>query len=71
MSAIYSENGTHRQNILNAERTRQAAVVAGATQASVNAAELAFYRSCLSSAIANNCGATDFIMALKALGVNA
>jgi len=71
MSAIYSENSTHRQNIHNAERTRQAAVVAGASQATVMAAEITFYRSCLSSAITNNCGATDFIMALWALGVKA
>jgi hypothetical protein len=71
MSSIYSENSTHRQNILNAERTRQASITPTSTQAQVTAVEISFYRSCLNSAIANNCGATDFIMALWSLGVKA
>jgi hypothetical protein len=48
---------------------RQAAVAAASTQAAVTSAEIVFYRSVLSSAISNSCGATDFIMALWALGV--
>jgi hypothetical protein len=69
MSAIYSENSTHRTNLINAERIRQAAVVAGASQATVMAAEITYYRSCLSSAIANNCNPGEFVEALWALGV--
>jgi hypothetical protein len=69
MSAIYSENSTHRTNLINAERTRQASITASSTQASVTSAEITFYRSCLSSAIANNCNPGEFVEALWALGV--
>jgi hypothetical protein len=70
MSVIYSENSTHRTNIANAERARQAAVVPGASQSAVTAAELSFYRTVLTSALQNNCDASTFTTALKALGVN-
>jgi hypothetical protein len=64
-----SGNATHDATIVSAESTRQAAVnVAGATQATVNTATIAFYRSAVSSAVANGLDAGPFIHALRNLG---
>jgi hypothetical protein len=65
MSVIYSENATHRANLLKAEQTRQAAAVSGATQATLAAADIAYYRACIASAITNGCGTEPFVSALK------
>jgi hypothetical protein len=71
MTVIYSEHSGHRANLINAERTLQAFLgAASLTQAQANTAYIAFYRSALSSAIANNCNPGEFVEALKALGVN-
>jgi hypothetical protein len=70
MSVIASENSTHRATVLAAELTRQNALqAAGATTASIKAAEIAFYRTCRASAIANGLSPHQFIMALDELGV--
>jgi hypothetical protein len=70
MSIVYSENSTHRQNLLNAENTRTAAYVAAAgNQASIKAADIAYARSALSSAKANNCGVSQWQDMLRELGV--
>lgn len=42
--------------------------VAGATQAAVKTAEIAFYRTCLKSAISNGCGLEPFMQPLKSRG---
>jgi hypothetical protein len=68
MSATYSENTTHRANILAAEMTRQVAVAGAANQAAVRTAEIAFYRTCRTSAIANSCSPAQWISALQELG---
>jgi hypothetical protein len=70
MSVIATENATHRATVLAAEVTRQAALqAAGATTASIRAAEIAFYRSCRSSAIKLGLSPHQFIEALYELGV--
>jgi hypothetical protein len=68
MSVVYSENATHRANLLAAEQTKQAAIAAAAGSASaIRTAEIAFYQSCRSSAISNNCGYSQFVSALEEL----
>jgi hypothetical protein len=57
MSTIASGKSAHDTAVAVAEGVRQAAVVPGATQATVRAAEIAFYKSVLTSALANNNGA--------------
>ena len=69
MSVIYSENATHRANCLASEVTRQAALqAAGATTASIKAAEIAHYRTCLSSARTTGVSGHQFSQALYELG---
>jgi len=67
MSIVTTENRTHNANILAAEMTRQVAVANAANQAAVILAEIAHYRTCLKSAIANGCGQEPFIAALRTL----
>lgn len=64
---IRSGNSTHDATCLTAEGTRQTAA-ASATQAAVNTAEIAFYRSVRASALANGCGVEASVSALRALG---
>jgi len=69
MSVIQTDHAVHRATCLTAEVTRQAAVQAtGATTASIKAAEIAFYRTCRSSAITNGLSPHQFIEALFELG---
>jgi len=69
MSVIHSENATHRAAMLAAEVVRQAAVqAAGATTASIKAAEITFYRTCRASALSNGCSPHQFTEALFELG---
>jgi hypothetical protein len=68
MSIIHSDNATHRANLLSYEAARQAAYAADSSAAAIKAAELAFYRSARSSAIANNCSPSQFTVALVQLG---
>jgi hypothetical protein len=69
MSSIYSENSTHRTNLANAERTRQAGITPTSTQAQIMSVEIAYYRSCLNSAIANNCNPGEFVEAARREGI--
>ena len=70
MSVVYSENVTHRTNLLAAEAVRQAAVAAaGSSQSAIHTAELTFARSCLTSALATSCSAAQWTTMLKELGV--
>jgi hypothetical protein len=69
MSAIYNENAAHRAAILAAESTRQSAVSVATTQSAIRTAEIAYARSCLKSALANNCDASNWTMLLLSLGV--
>jgi hypothetical protein len=64
----YSENSAHRAALLAAEQTRQAAITPGASQATVKAADIAYYRSALASAIANGVSPIQFTTALRELG---
>jgi hypothetical protein len=52
------------------EATRQVAISAASTQAAAKAADIAHYRNCRASAIANNNGAgvEQFAVALRELG---
>jgi hypothetical protein len=51
-----------------AEGVRQVAV-AGATQAAARTAEITYYRTLYSAALANNVSTSNFTQALKSLGV--
>jgi hypothetical protein len=68
MSTCQSDNKAVRDAVNSAEGTRQAAVAAASTQAAINTAEIAFYRTCRTTAIANGVSPTVYIDALRALG---
>jgi hypothetical protein len=68
MSVIWHDNSTHRANLLAAEQTRQAAVTPTATRAAVLAADIAYYRTCYATAIANGVSGAQFEYALRELG---
>jgi len=67
MSKVQNANKTHDDVVTAAEGLRQTTIVGG-TQAQTKAADVAAYRTMLASALANNCGATTFITALRELG---
>jgi hypothetical protein len=70
MSIVYSENATHRQNLIAAENTRVAAYAAAAgSQSAIKSADIAYARSALASAKANSCGVEQWQTMLKELGV--
>jgi hypothetical protein len=69
MPVIHSENPTHRANMFAAEATRQLAMAGATTPAAAKAADITFYRAARASALANNCGVTTFVNALRELGV--
>jgi hypothetical protein len=70
MAATYSENLTHRTNLITAEMVRQISVAAaGTNQAAIKTAELTFARTCLTSAQANSCSPSQWTTMLKELGV--
>jgi hypothetical protein len=66
-----SPNPVHNATVATALSVCQSATVPGASQATVTSADIIFYRACLASAIANKCGTSGYLMALKALGVGA
>lgn len=68
MSTSNSGNKTHDDTVRAAEGSRQAAAVAGASQATVRSAEIVFYRSVLASALANGCSPSAAVRALQELG---
>jgi hypothetical protein len=68
MAATKSGNATHDANCLQAEGVRQAAIAVATTQSAAKAADIAAFRTMLASAIANTCGPTQFINALRELG---
>ena len=69
MSITKGENRVHNDACNLSEGTRQSAVAAAiGNQATIKAAEIIFYRSCLASALANNCQPGAFIRALQDLG---
>ena len=63
-------NATHDSTMLAAESTRQSAVAAAASQATVNTAQIVFYRACLASKITNGLDAGNELIALKNLGAS-
>ena len=68
MSIPQSTNFPHTAALNVSEAARQVAVAAATIQAAARTAEITHYRACLASAVANNCGATQFINALRELG---
>jgi hypothetical protein len=69
MSAHHTGNTTFDTAANSAESLRQVQVAAAATQSAVMSAELTYYRTLRSLAIANNISPSNFNMALKSLGV--
>jgi|RhiMetdeSRZDD1v2_1073273.scaffolds.fasta_scaffold165827_4 hypothetical protein len=68
MSVTQSGNKTHDQNCNLAEALRQVSVTAAAgNAATIKAAELAFFRTCRDSALANGCSPSVFIQAIRSL----
>jgi hypothetical protein len=67
MSVVKSGNATHDKNCADAERKRQASVVSGASQATVRSAEVTYYQTCRTSAIANGVSPSQFNDALREL----
>jgi hypothetical protein len=62
-------NKTHDATIVSAESTRQGVVnVAGTSQATANTGTISFYRSAVTSGVANGLDVGPFIFALKNLG---
>ena len=68
MSKIQSGNSTHDAACAAADATRSAALAVATTQSAAKTADIACYRTMLASALANSCGPTQFINALKELG---
>lgn len=68
MSKTESGNTAHDQACNTAESVRQAAGVAGVSQATMRTAEIAFYRACLASANARGVSPAPFQDALLTLG---
>jgi len=65
MSVVQSGVTAHDKNCADAERKRQAAAVAGASQATLRSAEITFYQTCRASAIANGLSPHQFNAALQ------
>jgi hypothetical protein len=69
VSIIKTGNFVHDETCNLSEMTRQVAVAAAAgNRAAIIAAEIAHYRTCLASAVANGCGREPFLNALRSLG---
>jgi hypothetical protein len=69
MSMIVTENRQHNSNLAAAELARQVASAPGATAAQIKAADIAYHRAALASALKNGCGVEPFLVALRDLGV--
>jgi hypothetical protein len=69
MSKIQSGNAVHDDACAAADSTRSAVLATpGVTPAQAKAADIAAYRAIRASALANNCGVTQFVNALRELG---
>jgi len=68
LSHISSGNATVQAAVDAAEAVRQSAMTGTPTQLTAKAADIAFYRAAYAAAIANNCGAGQFVRALQELG---
>lgn len=68
MATHQTGNKNHDDAVAKAESIRQAATVPGTSQATVKAADIAHYRTCLASAIANGLNPGAFMLALRDLG---
>jgi hypothetical protein len=67
MSQCQGGNPVHNAVITNLENTRQVATAAAGSQATVTAADVAFFRGALVSALANSVSPTIYLNALKSL----
>jgi hypothetical protein len=69
MSTYQGENTAHKAVVQVAEGQRQSAVAAaGFSQSAAVTAEISFYRTCRTSALANAVSPTIYIDALRSLG---
>lgn len=68
MSVSQSGNRTHDVAVAVAEAARQAVVTKTATRATILAAEIAFFRACITSAVATGINPEQYQTALKELG---
>ena len=68
MAVVYSENATHRANLLAAESARQVAIVAAAgDRLLVKSADVTYATTALASARANSCGTSQWETMLREL----
>jgi predicted Rossmann fold nucleotide-binding protein DprA/Smf involved in DNA uptake len=69
MSLSKSFNKNHDDAVVSAESTRQSVVnVAGASQATVRTADINFYKSCITSGLAQGVDVGAYIHAVRNLG---
>jgi hypothetical protein len=69
VSKVQSNNKPHETAVTTSEGIRQnAASVSGTTAATAKTADIAHYRNCVASAIANGCSTNTFVNALRELG---
>jgi hypothetical protein len=66
-SIIQTGVKVHDDNCRAALSTLQAAIVGVTSQATVNSSHITYYKACLASAVANNCGSDPFRAALREL----
>jgi len=63
---IQNDDKVHQETVRLAEMTRQVAVTAaGGNQATVKAAEIAFYRACVASCLARGLSSSVFTQTLR------
>jgi hypothetical protein len=65
---VFSENSVHNGNLAAAAQTWQQSAPPGSSAATYKAADIAYGRTCLASAIANNCATNVFVNMLRELG---
>lgn len=65
MSTVKTEKPAHDLKVAQAEAIRQASVTPSASKATIDTAEITFYRTCVTSAVSNSCSPTPFLTALQ------
>ena len=70
MAIVYSENSTHRANLIAAENARNTAYAAAtSSQSAIKTADIVYARAALASAKANSCGVSQWQDMLRELGM--
>jgi len=70
MSLVKTYKPAHDDEVARSESVRQSAMVAGVSQATAKAADIAHYRACVASALLNGTNPAVFRFALWELGTN-